>query len=156
MRLFATAFYAGQDTRTPVRVAVGALALNALLGIALAWLVGTPGIALATALAAIANATALGGLLRRRLGRLWQESVAADTVRMLAAALVAGALAALPYAWLSDRWPDWETAGRLLGAALLYGGIGTAYLAVAGALGVDELGGVRERFAGRRRGAHRK
>ena len=99
VRLFATAFYAVQDTRTPVRVAVGALVVNAVLGITFALLLGTPGIALATALAAIANATALGAILRGRLGRL-PGSIRTDTPRMTAATLVAGALAALPYIWM--------------------------------------------------------
>ena len=149
VRLFATAFYADQDTRTPVRIAVGALILNVALGIALAWWIGTAGIALATALAAIANATALGAILRRRLGALFAGSAASDTARMLAAVLAAGALAALPYAWLLGRWPGWGLPERLVGAACLYGGIGLVYLAVARVLGVDELRGIRERFGGR-------
>ena len=149
VRLFATAFYATQDTRTPVRVAVGALAVNVALGVALAWLVGTPGIALATAVAAIANATALGAILRARFGGLFAGSTGADTLRMLAAALAAGVVAALPYAWMLGAWPGWELPERLLGAAGLYGGIGAAYLAAAHALGVDGLREVRERI-GRR------
>jgi putative peptidoglycan lipid II flippase len=154
VRLFATAFYAGQDTRTPVRVAVGALVLNVALGIGLAWLVGTPGIALATAVAAVANAVALAAILRRRLGALFGGSAAGDTGRMLLAALAAGALAALPYSWMLARWATWDLGGRLLGAGGLYAGIGAAYLAAARILGIDELRGVRARLARRRpRGA---
>jgi putative peptidoglycan lipid II flippase len=148
VRLFATAFYAAQDTRTPVRVAVGALVVNAALGVALALVLGTPGIALATALAAIANAAALGAILRRRLGRL-PGSIGTDTMRMAAGALLAGALAAPAYLWMLARWPGWELPERLLGAVGFYGGIGGAYLIAARALGVDELRRVRERF-GRR------
>ena len=155
VRLLATAFYAVQDTRTPVRVAVGALVVNAALGVALALLLGTPGIALATALAAIANATALGAILRGRLGRLLPGSMGTDTMRMAAATLAAGALAALPYIWMLARWPGWELPERLLGAAGLYGGIGVAYLLVARALGVDELRKVRERFGRSRSGSGR-
>ena len=150
VRLFATAFYAVQDTRTPVRVAVGALVVNAALGVALALLMGTPGIALATAVAAIANATALGAILRRRLGPLFTGTIGADTVRMLAAAIAAGAVAALPYLWMLTRWPAWELHERLPAAAGLYAAIGVAYLLVARALGVDELRRVRERLASRR------
>ena len=47
-RLLATAFYAFHDTRTPVRIGALALAVNVVLGVGLAWLMGTPGIALAT------------------------------------------------------------------------------------------------------------
>jgi putative peptidoglycan lipid II flippase len=153
VRLLATAFYAFQDTRTPVRVAVVALAVNVALGITLAWLVGTPGIALATAAAAIVNATLLGTLLRRRVGRLVPGSTGADVVRMAAAAAVAGALAVVPYRWVLGRWPEWGIAARILGTAGLYGGIGLAYWVVARALGVDETRRVWERF--RRRGQAR-
>ena len=153
VRLFATAFYAVQDTRTPVRVAVGTLVVNAALGIGLALLMGTPGIALATALAAIANATALGAILRRRLGRLFAGSIGADTFRLLAAALAAGAFATLPYLWMLARWPGWELHERLGATAGLYAGIGVVYLVAARALGVDELRRVRERLG--RRGARK-
>lgn len=150
VRLFATAFYAFQDTRTPVRVAVGALVANVALGIALAWLVGTPGIALATAAAAIANACALGVLLRRRLGRLFTGSSGADVARMAVAAAVAGAVGALPYLWILSRWPEWDLAGRIGGTIGLYGGIGLVYIGVARALGIDETWKVWKRFRSRR------
>ena len=153
VRLFATAFYAVHDTRTPVRVAVGTLVVNAALGIGLALLMGTPGIALATALAAIANETALGAILRRRLGRLFAGSIGADTFRLLAAALAAGAFATLPYLWMLARWPGWELHERLGATAGLYAGIGVVYLVAARALGVDELRRVRERLG--RRGARK-
>ena len=150
VRLFATAFYAFQDTRTPVRVAVVALGVNVALGITLAWLVGTPGIALATAAAAIVNAILLGALLRRRMGRLFPGSAGADAGRMAGAAAVAGALAVLPYRWVLARWPEWGLAARILGTAGLYGGIALAYWIGARALGVDETRRVWERIRQRR------
>jgi putative peptidoglycan lipid II flippase len=154
VRLFATAFYAFQDTRTPVRVAVVALGVNVALGITLAWLVGTPGIALATAAAALVNATLLGTLLRRRVGRLFPGSAGADVGRMAGAAAVAGALAVLPYRWVLARWPEWGLAARIMGTAGLYGGIALAYWIGARALGVDETRRVWERIR-RRRGRAR-
>jgi putative peptidoglycan lipid II flippase len=146
VRLFATAFYAFQDTRTPVRVAVGALLANVALGITLAWFVGTPGIALATAVAAVANACVLGVLLRRRLGGLFTESSGANAARMVAAAGIAGALCVAPYLWILSRWSSWEIAGRIGGTVGLYVGIGVAYLAVARALGIDETARVWKRL----------
>lgn len=150
VRLLATAFYAFQDTRTPVRVAVAALAVNVGLGITLAWLVGTPGIALATAVAAIVNATLLGALLRRRVGRLFPGSAGADVGRMAGAAALAGALGVLPYRWILARWPEWELAARLAGTLGLYGGIALAYWIAARALGVDETRRLWERIRRRR------
>ncbi|HUF89112.1 MAG TPA: murein biosynthesis integral membrane protein MurJ [Gemmatimonadota bacterium] len=151
VRLFATAFYAFHDTRTPVRVAVVALGVNVALGITLAWLLGTPGIALATATAAVANALALGALLRRRLGPLLGPDGRRAAARMAAAAAVAGALALAPYLWLLGRWPAWGLGGRLVGALALYGGIGLVYLGATVALGVEEPRRIRERLARRRR-----
>ncbi|HYO47942.1 MAG TPA: murein biosynthesis integral membrane protein MurJ [Gemmatimonadota bacterium] len=153
VRLSATAFYAFQDTRTPVRVAVGALVVNVALGITLAWLVGTPGIALATAAAAIANAGALGVLLRRRLGRLSPGSSSADVARMAVAAAVAGALGVLPYLWILSRWQEWELAARIAGTIGFYVGIGLVYLGVARALGIDETRQVWKRLRSGRRSA---
>jgi putative peptidoglycan lipid II flippase len=154
VRLFATGFYAFQDTRTPVRVAVLALAVNVALGIALAWLLGTPGIALATAAAAIANACVLGALLRRRLGRLLPAGSSGDVGRMLAAAALAAALGGAPYVWMLARWPDWGLVQRLAGTAGLYAGIGGVYLGAARALGVEEAGRIWTRLVhgGRREG----
>jgi putative peptidoglycan lipid II flippase len=152
VRLFATGFYAVQDTRTPVRVAVVALGVNVALGIALAWLVGTPGIALATAAAAIANASVLGVLLRRRLGRVLPPGSRGEVGRTVAAAALAGALAIAPYLWILSRWPDWELVPRLAGTVGLYAGIGLVYLGAARALGVEEAGRIWNRLArGRRR-----
>jgi putative peptidoglycan lipid II flippase len=151
VRLFATGFYAVQDTRTPVRVAVVALGVNVALGIALAWLVGTPGIALATAAAAIANASVLGVLLRRRLGRVLPPGSRGEVGRTVAAAALAGALAIAPYLWILSRWPDWELVPRLAGTVGLYAGIGLVYLGAARALGVEEAGRMWNRLARGRR-----
>lgn len=144
VRLFATAFYATQDTRTPVRAAVAALVLNVVLGITLAWQLGTPGIALATAAAAIANGGLLGVILKRRLGRLFGGTSFADTVRMAAAAGVAGVVGVGPYIWMLSRWTGWALPERVAGTLGLYAMIGLAYLLVARALGVEELRKVLE------------
>jgi putative peptidoglycan lipid II flippase len=69
VKIGAQAFYALGDTRTPVAVAVGAMGLNSVLAVGLAFPLRHGGLALATALSAAANALALAWLLRRRLGR---------------------------------------------------------------------------------------
>ena len=138
VRLLATAFYAFQDTKTPVRVAVAALAVNVALGVALAWAIGTPGIALATASAAAANATLLAVLLRRRLGRLLEPGAAGAIVRIVAAALLAGAAGAVPYLAMLERWADWGLFERLASTAGLYAGVAIVYFGATAALGVRE------------------
>ena len=61
------AFFALGDTRTPVKVSVGAMAVNCAVAAALAGPLGHVGLALATSVSATANALALTILLRRRL-----------------------------------------------------------------------------------------
>lgn len=147
-RLFATAFHALQDTATPVRVAMVALVVNVGLGIALASAIGTPGIALATALAATASALILGRRLSRRLGGVL-DVAARRTLRVaLISTAVAGAAAAGPYLWMLERWGDWDLPVRLAAAAGLYSGLAALYLGLARALGVSELDAVLRRFRG--------
>lgn len=139
VRLFATAFYAFQDTRTPVRVAVVALLANAGLGIALAWFLGTPGIALATALAATLNAALLATRLRRRLGRLLDPVTWRDLGRMAAALAAAGAAGLVPYLAILERWGGWGLETRVAAGIALYAGVAGVYLAAGRLLGLREL-----------------
>jgi putative peptidoglycan lipid II flippase len=135
-RLFATAFYALQDTRTPVRVALVALAANVALGITLAWWLGTPGIALATALASCVNALLLARRLRRRLSGLFPPGVRASARAMTFALAAAGAAGLGPYLWLLASWGGWDFGARLAATAALYTLVGGIYILVTRALGV--------------------
>ena len=66
-RILTQAFFALGDTRTPVKVSVGAMALNCGIAAALARPMGHVGLAFAIAVAGTVNAIALALLLRRRL-----------------------------------------------------------------------------------------
>lgn len=66
VKILASGFYAKQDLRTPVKIAVVAMITNAVLNIALIVPLKHAGIALATSLAAIVNAGCLYYFLRRR------------------------------------------------------------------------------------------
>ena len=151
------AFYAMQDTRTPVAVGVAMVLLNIVLG----WLLvqlgfGLPGLALAFSIANTAEALALLLLLERRLGSLggafWRALGAMLLAALLAGGLALGlhelsrpwlpALAPLPgYRWGRDFLPlaAWLA---LAGAAC-----GLAYAGVTALLGLPELGAARARFA---------
>jgi putative peptidoglycan lipid II flippase len=93
--VLARAFYARQDTLTPVLAAVGAVVVNTTL----AWLFvgpyGLPGIALAIAIAAWLEAGALLVLLRRREGPLGLAAVAWVFARTAVAAAAAGVVGGL-------------------------------------------------------------
>ena len=91
--VLARAFYARQDTVTPVAAAVGAVAINCTLAVVLVGPLGLPGIALAIAIAAWIEALVLLAILYRRLhhfelrglGRVGVESVVGSVVAGVAA-----------------------------------------------------------------------
>lgn len=139
VRLFATTFYAFHDTKTPVRVAVIALFANIVLGVTLALMIGTPGIALATATAAVVSALVLGGRLRHRVGTILDSESRRAVVRMVVATIVAGLAGAAPYWWVLTGWSEWALLPRIGATAALYGGIAAVYFIAAGFLGVPQL-----------------
>ncbi len=69
VRIVAQAFYSLQDTRTPVKIAVLAVAVNILLSVILMGPLAHGGLALATSLAAMLNLGLLTVRLRKKIGR---------------------------------------------------------------------------------------
>lgn len=65
IKVLASGFYARQDTRTPVRIAVIAMITNMVLNLSLIWFLQHSGLALATALSALLNAALLYHGLRK-------------------------------------------------------------------------------------------
>ncbi len=145
-RLLATVFYAFQDTRTPVRIGVLSLVVNVVLGVILAWLLGTPGIALATALAAALSTILLARELRRRTGSVLTPGARSRGWLMALATLLAGAAGAFPYLWLLGRWEGWSLGPRIGWTVAVYGAIALVYLAAARALGIEDAFRVARRF----------
>lgn len=88
--LFTRAFYALQDTRTPVLVGGVAVALNVALDYLFVGPLGVGGLALATSLAGLMNAVLLWFFLRRRLNQALLKTIWADLVKMLCAAVLMG------------------------------------------------------------------
>ena len=126
VKVLATGFFARQDMRTPVRVAVVALLANVALNLALVLPLRHTGLALATSLAAYVNAALLFRALRREgvyrpmpgWWAIWLRTAAASLAMAAALWWFAG----------EDRlWFDariWERAVRLTaavaGGALIY------------------------------------
>jgi len=98
--VLARAFYARQDTITPVLAAVAAVVINCTLAAVLVGPFGLPGIAVAIAIAAWIEAIALLAILYRRLphfelsglGRVGLESVVGSALAGAVAVVVLGAL----------------------------------------------------------------
>jgi putative peptidoglycan lipid II flippase len=111
--VLARAFYARQDTLTPVAIAVGAVAVNTSLAAALVGPLGLPGVAVAIAIAAWLEAGALTMFLRRREGPLGLASIVDVGVRVVVASAIAGVIAIFVHLLLGPVLaPDPATLGR--------------------------------------------
>jgi len=158
VKVLAPAFYARQDTKTPVRAGVAAMlanmALNLILvgalyllwadaastqGDLLARLASIPGlhlgIALASSIASYLNLWLLWRGLRR--DGIYQRAPGWATHFLRLAAACAGLVAVLIAGLL--LWPDWSGAGtlqRVYRLALLIGGSGGVYVAILFSMGL--------------------
>ena len=138
--VLARAFYAGQDTITPVVAAVGAVIANVVAGALLVGPFGLPGLAAAIAGGAWLEAVILVIALRRRYPGLDLPTAARTFVRSAIGSVVAAALAFAVLGLLGGAVG--EGAGRLgvlvvAGAAAGAGAVG--YLAMSVLLRVPEL-----------------
>ncbi len=129
IKVLAPAYYASQDIRTPVKIAVAVLVITQLLNLAFVpWLAHT-GLALSIGLAALVNAAWLLVVLLRRgtyaprpgWGRLLLQVVAAS---VLMAVLLAWSAQSLD--WIALKQQQWQRMGWLAliiaAAAMLYFG----------------------------------
>jgi putative peptidoglycan lipid II flippase len=143
IKVLTPGFFAREDTRTPVKIAILCLISNVVIALCLIWWLAHVGIALATALSAWLNAGLLarglrhGNLLRpdaqlkRRLPRILGASLAMALALWLAAP------------WLASLAPP-------LALALLIAGGGLVFLFLGHLVGALDLGELR-RVVSRRR-----
>lgn len=136
IKVLAPGFYARQDVRTPVKIALFVLVVTQLLNLALVPVLAHAGLALSISIGALANAGLLLVLLVRRGAFAPRPGWAGFGLRV---ALAATAMAAL-LAWLEPRF-DWIALGTQWPrrAALVLGLVGAAavvYFAALLALGV--------------------
>jgi putative peptidoglycan lipid II flippase len=137
MLILNRSFYALQTNWIPTGIALGAVAVNAILD-AVLYRLGIWGIPLATASVNVFAAALLLVMMRRHLGLEHVGRTIAVVLRVLAASLVAAGAAYLVWyaldAWLGRAlWAEVVSVGGALVAA------GLAYLAAARALGLREL-----------------
>lgn len=129
IKVLAPAFYARQDIRTPVRIAIGVLLATQAMNLVLVPWLGHAGLALSIGLGAWVNAgLLLAGLLRRRLFSPragWLAFVVRIAVANLALGLLlAAAAGAFDWTALQPRWA-WRAgavAGVIVAAMLVYAG----------------------------------
>jgi putative peptidoglycan lipid II flippase len=121
VRIVAQAFYALQDTKTPVKIAVVALVANILLSAA--FITWTPlehgGLALATSLAATLNIGLLTVQLRKKIGRMDGKRILRSLLKIVPASIAMGVIG-----WWVGRQPVWDLSGHTLyKSELLVGGM---------------------------------
>ncbi len=98
IRVMVSAFYALQDTRTPVRIATFALIINMTLSLLLMKPLGHAGLALALSLASAAQFLLLLYFLKDKIGTAYLRHLTGSLVKASAASLIMGAsLLALSY-----------------------------------------------------------
>jgi putative peptidoglycan lipid II flippase len=136
IKVLAPAFYARQDIRTPVKIAIGVLVATQLLNLVLVPWLGHAGLALSIGLGAWVNAALLlAGLLRRGAfqpqpgwGRFALQVLVANVAL---GAVLAWAAGAIDWIGLQAQW-----AQRAGAVALVLGGVAGLYGAVLLLVGV--------------------
>lgn len=132
------AFYARGDAMTPVKIAVGMVALNLVGNVTLIW---TPlreaGLAWSTAGCAMVQTVILAMMLRRRVGGLVDGAVRGSWLRTMAATAVMVVLVTVG-SWYVPAGEDWGSRFAAL-AVLVVVGAGAVVGAAAG-MGMPELG----------------
>ncbi len=93
VNILARAFFAVGDTRTPMKVSIFCLVLNALLSASLVWSFKQAGLAAANSCSAWINAALLAFALRKKLARLEWMELRGHLPGLLGATLAAGACA---------------------------------------------------------------
>lgn len=92
VKILQTQFFARQDTRTPMMVAIGAVILNFTLNCLLIGPLSYIGLALATALSAWFNALFLGGLLFKKRWLVFDDRLKGILPRLIFSASIMGLL----------------------------------------------------------------
>lgn len=136
IKVLAPAFYARQDTRTPVRIGIIAVLSNMVLNAVLVFPLQHAGLALATALAAFINAGLLYRVLRRQSVYQPQPGWVKFSVRVLAANVVMALLLWLGAGDVRD-WLQWPALTRAAHLVLLVGAGMLVYLLCLRVAGVN-------------------
>lgn len=143
VKVLTPGFFAREDTRTPVKIAILCLITNVVFSLGLIWVIAHVGIALATTISAWLNA----GLLGRGLWRDGLLQPDARLKRRLPRIVLAG-LAMAAALLLLQPWL--QPLPQVLALILLIAAGGATFFAVAHVSGALDLGEFRAMLRGRR------
>ncbi len=152
VRGLAQAYYAMQDTKTPVRIGVVSVVSNVVFILLLMKPMRLAGLALATSLASYVNAGLLFALLPRRVGAYAPGPLLRSTARTLAGSAVLGVAALGGEALARTLFPGDSITARLavVGIAIVFGV--AALVLTLRALGHEELREIQDALTRRRSG----
>lgn len=135
IKVLAPGYYSRQDTKTPVKFGIIAMASNMVFNAIFAWFFGYVGLAIATALSALVNMTLLyWGLHRDKVYQLTEL-----TLIFAAKLVIAGTVMVALLLWRLEEmtvWLEWSLAHRVLSLGLLIAMGAVSYLVSLGLLGV--------------------
>ncbi len=137
--LLTRAFYAKQNTKTPVIISLASVAVNTALAFPLSRMYGVQGLAIAFSLAAVVQLVILLSVLHYTLNGFDDRKVFISTLKIVFATLIAAAVAQFlktPIAAVVDMQRFWGIAAQLIGS--FSGGIVT-YILVCMAFKSEEL-----------------
>jgi len=148
VKVYSTAFWAKQDTVTPVKVAVACTLFNIFMALFLIYVgkVGVVGIAVATAMAGWLQIVLLGWLLKRRNDLHFDAKLKRNFAKIVGSC---AAMAAYLYVTkaLIHGWYLGEAAthaGQIMAVAVLVGGGAVVYSAGVVLTGVVKLGDIKK------------
>jgi putative peptidoglycan lipid II flippase len=152
IKVLSPAFYALDDAKTPMIIALGSIAVNALASFFFRnWLsnfgvtpaapngYGHVGVALATSTVALVNFFALALFMRRRIKRLNGRDVLSSFVRIAIASTAMSAVCYFSYRLLLDRLATGSLLVKLIEVFVPIAVGGLIFLVVAKLLGITEL-----------------
>jgi len=100
VNIFARAFYALHDTRTPMKISVFCLVLNAILTVPLVWYVQEIGMGIANTATSLVNVSLLMFALRKKLKHLEMQPLKRHLIALLVCAVAAVLMAwGVKYYW---------------------------------------------------------
>jgi putative peptidoglycan lipid II flippase len=151
IRIVVAAFYALQDTRSPMKAAIVALIVNVAFSVALMFPLRHGGLALATSIASAVNVGMLWVILRRRVGPLLDHDFYRSLGKTALASLAMGG--AILLAGLANPWQgDGPFTARLIHLLIAVAAGGGVFLAAAFFLRSPEIAHalaiLRRRLAG--------
>ncbi len=149
IKVLTPGFYARSDTRSPVRIALIAMAVNLVLNLILIWPMAHVGLALSTAVSAWVNAGLLYWTLRRRDHFVIDARLRHTAIRLIAATLAMAGLLLLLNPWI-DPWTGRTLIERVAALSVMIGAAVIVYFGAVFGLGAYSLSGLKAQFRRKR------